>query len=182
MILSVLYRIPFDDSYDFEWYHIFAFPMGYAFIKYGWRWIRNIIDITEEDYLSTDDIYYQKAVKQAQLSLNTFLNYVKKGEEECYAKFSVLLKTEQVKPVWGIVHYFDSERYKLNVSIITELYKEELYPGRKFIAPDKLEDWQVVKEEGILGFFTYSARVKKAQNEGFRLNYKSKEISESIIT
>lgn len=181
MILSVLYRIPFNDSYHFEWYHVFAFPLGYGFIKYGWRWIRNIIDITEENYLAPDDRYYQKAVRQAQISLHEFLNYVEKGKDECYAKIPLKLKEEQIDRVWCMVHYFDNEKHQLNVSIIAEL-DEEIEPGRKFIDPDQIEDWQVVKADGIVGFFTYLAGVKKANDEGYRLNYKSKRMKESIIT
>ena len=182
MILLMLYRIPFNDDYDFSWFHLLGLPLAYGFIKYGWRWVRNIIDITEDDYLLKDEVYYQKAIKQAQLSLNTFLNYVVQGQRECFAKFPIEISEGEVQSVWGVVHYFDRERHELNVSIITDLYEEELEEGRKFIAPDKLEDWQVVKEKGILGFFTYRARIQKAKNEGFRLSRKSRKIADSILT
>ncbi|NGP88705.1 hypothetical protein [Fodinibius halophilus] len=175
----------FEDSYRFEWIHLIGIPIGImvalGFIKYGWRWIRNIIDITADDYLSPQSRYYKKAVRQAQEYLNSFLHHVNKGEKECFAKFPLEVAPEHIERVWAIVHYFDEQKQQFNVSVITETTDVEIASGRKFISPEQLEDWQVLKGERILGFYTYLARIKKAKSEGFRLNYKSKQIAESII-
>jgi hypothetical protein len=170
----------FNPKYTFKWQYLIALPIYYGFIKYGWRWMFNIVDITEEKLLNQDDKYYKNAKINAQLNLELFLSYLYKGTFECYALFPLSFKNKSNKRIWKKVEYYNNE----SVNILPENISSTKTNSNdsNIVSINEIDDWYVKKDDMFVGFYSVKALSEKVLNNGQTLNKKSKYFLNKIIT
>jgi hypothetical protein len=150
----------------------FALLIYPSLIKYGWYWMFNIVDITDIKLLKPNDPYFISAREKSQADLEIFLSYLRKIELPCSVLAPKDLNNRYSKRIWQYAEYF-------NETEITIVVNNE----KKINVPLSLiDDWQVVKDDVIIGNYTFKALAEKATRNGEKLSKKSKRKLERIVT
>lgn len=159
----------FIPYYTFKWQYLILLPVYYGFIKYGWMWMFNMVDITDVKSLKPNDEYYQCAKKKALGDIELFLSYLRKGESDCYVLIPKKINNPNSKREWIRAQYLNNEILSLNGKNST-------------IQINKIDDWYVIKDDILIGHYTFKAVAEKFISNGQNLNKKSEFILNKIVT
>jgi hypothetical protein len=161
----------FEPKYIFKWQYLSLFPIYFSFIKYGWLWMFNLVEITDVKALKPKDDYYQIATKKALSDIETFLGYLRKEEFLCCVLIPSKLNKPNSKRNWFVANYLNNEE-------LTVLFGKDTLT----LPLSKIEDWFVEKDDMIIGNYTFKALADKIIASGQKLNRKSNIILQKIIT
>jgi len=175
-ISLVTFDMLFGSDYKFEIGHIFGILLHVAIVYYSWHWMKSIVILSEEDFLKKRDKEYQKASQKARQEINKFLSLLNKKETVCLIFTSIKNRKGKRISTWALVDFFDDKKEMFNVLLLKEGNKDlqEEYT-RWLIKTDQIDDWQVYEDENFYGGFLLEALEEKADNTGYKIDYKSQE-------
>ena len=142
---------------------------GWKAIKYKGKGIEEVIppDLVCEQLESSQD--------KARKTIDEFITEVEKGIDGAFIKFSLKNSKEQTEHMWGYVHFYKDNHFNVslaNAPIDPQLENE----GRRNIALDRIEDWQIVYPDGSIdGTFSLIALFEFWESQGKPLSPLMKE-------
>ena len=182
----IIYRVIFDGNFTEELHllDIVRIPITviffYGFIKYGWRWMFNTFDVTDEKELKVNDKFYQDAVSKARGDTDLFINYLRKGLFQCKVLIPTTSKRNS-KRIWASAEFCDDSRVNV-ISYPSLMSRFRRQPVKRTISITEIDDWYVFREDVIIGIYTLKALAEKAISNGYTLNMRSKRLLSKIIT
>ena len=182
----IIYRVIFDGNFTEELHllDIVRIPITviffYGFIKYGWRWMFNTFDVTDEKELKVNDKFYQDAVSKARGDTDLFINYLRKGLFQCKVLIPTTSKRNN-KRIWASAEFCDDIRVNV-ISYPSLMSRFRKQPVKRTISITEIDDWYVFREDVIIGIYTLKALAEKAISNGYTLNMRSKRLLSKIIT
>jgi len=155
------------ESFKSGFRSVFQLIFPILFLITGWKNIRykgkGIEEVIPVDLQCSE---LESSIAKAKDSMSDFLKEVDKGIDGAYVKFSLLPEGGPIERIWAYVHFYRDGLF--NVSLANEPVDDsEDYDGRKDIAIDEVEDWQIMEPDGtITGAYSLIALFEYWENQG----------------
>jgi uncharacterized protein YegJ (DUF2314 family) len=152
-----------------------------VFLIVGWRWLRYQgpgIEETPPDLICPE---LDESVKQAQQTLQRFVQQVEKNVDGAFIKFPMKTKQGLTEHIWAYVHSYRDGIF--NVSLVNKpIDPKEPAEGRRDVVVEQVEDWQIMQPDGcIQGAFSLIALFRYRENQGKKLSPKMKKQKAQLI-
>ena len=159
------------DEFKAGFRSVFQLIVPIACIVVGWQWLRyegkGIDQITPPDLNCAE---LNESVRQARDSMPAFIAEVEKGIDGANIKFPMMTKQGYTEHIWAYVHFYRDGYF--NVSLVnTPNNLIESAEGRRDVAADEVEDWQIIQPDGrIRGGYSLIALFRYHEGRGLKLS------------
>jgi uncharacterized protein YegJ (DUF2314 family) len=154
---------------------VFQLALPAVFLIYGWRWLHYSGPGIEETPGTVAFPELTESVTQARNTLSYFIAQVEKNVDGAYVKFPLLTPGGITEHIWAYVHSYREGNFNVSLANVPKDPKEPAQ-GRRDIAKDQVEDWQILQSDGrIKGAFSTIALFRNRENTGKPLTPKMRK-------
>lgn len=186
IIAWIIYNLFFPTKEFTESVHgpgllIFRIATPFVMAWYGWRWLTNEGPGIEDTPMDFNCEELKASVYKARATLPWFVEQVERKVESAHIKFPLKTQNDVIEHVWGYVHAFQNDIFKVTIS--NELIDSDReISDRRDVHINEVEDWQIVFPDGHMkGAYSVIALFEHYESIGKKLSKKMKKQKSLLI-